>query len=126
MKINTVFAQWIDFTVKQGDTFQFKIDDITENSVAIDFTTGYTALMQIKEALDDTLPIVEVKETLNTNLDQIVLGDGVIDIYISSTSMSLLVEKKYYFGLQLTKTTVTPNVVTTWLEGTMISKEDIP
>jgi len=107
-----------NYTIEAGATFRRQISYKDAAGVAIDLT-GYTAAMQIRAAITDALPAVDLTDA-NGGL---VLGGalGTVDIYITSIATDALTFTNGVYDLELTDAGGTGDV-TRILEGKVTVK----
>lgn len=82
----------LNLSIEQGATYRKSMTWKTGTPLAVVPLTGYTARMQLRRAVTDTLPLVSITDVLSAS-GQIVLGGvaGTVEIHITDTAtMSLL------------------------------------
>ena len=77
----------IDLEVQQGATYSFEFGYVDDNGAPIDLSTGWGAIMQIREWVADSGDPVIIELT---HEDGLVLGDGTITIELTDAQTEAL------------------------------------
>jgi len=121
--INLDIANRVDITTRRGDTFVLELTFKDENGDAIDLSTGYGWMMQVREADTSTTAVLDGDSTDETANDFGFTGDsdGTLIINASSAVMAGVEGGIYVYDLQSSQ----GSVVTTWMYGIFKVNEDV-
>ena len=121
--INLDIANRVDITTRKGDTFTLQLTFKDENGDAIDLSTGYEWMMQVRETSTAASAILDGDSTDVSANDFGFTGNssGELEITASASVMSGVDGGVYVYDLQSSQGAV----VTTWMYGTFKVNEDV-
>lgn len=112
MALDIVYKD-VPVSIRRGDDIDLVFDDIVDSTGSkVDFTTGYTAKLQVRENPDDTTALISL-----TDVAGLTLEEGKVTAEIASTA-----SKEYTFDTAHYELEVTPtsgSVVKTIRGGTI-------
>ncbi len=122
-QINLDIANRVDITTRRGDTFTLELTFNDEDGVAIDLSSGYEWMMQVREADTSTTALLEGDSNDDSANDFGFTGDnnGLLTITASSTVMAGIEGGIYVYDLQSSQ----GSTVITWMYGIFKVNEDV-
>ena len=99
----------VNIEIPQGTLFTnvFPVKDATGED--IDVSTGYTAILQAREAVDSETAVIDLDEAAG-----LTLGDGTITMTLAASATAAYDFEQLGFSLQLTKTAGTEVTELAW------------
>lgn len=121
--INLDIANRVDITTRRGDTFTLELTFKDEDGVAIDLSSGYEWMMQVREADTSTTTLLDGDSNDDLASDFAFTGDnnGQLTITASAAVMAGVEGGIYVYDLQSSQGAV----VTTWMYGIFKVNEDV-
>ena len=121
--INLDIANRVDITTRRGDTFTLELTFNDEDGVAIDLSSGYEWMMQVREADTSTTALLDGDSNDDSANDFGFTGDnnGLLTITASSTVMAGIEGGIYVYDLQSSQ----GSTVITWMYGIFKVNEDV-
>ncbi len=121
--INLDIANRVDITTRRGDTFELELTFNDENGDAIDLSSGYQWMMQVREADISTNALLDGDSNDVSANDFGFTGDanGLLVINASASVMSAVDGGIYVYDLQSTQGAM----VSTWMYGIFKINEDV-
>ena len=121
--INLDIANRVDITTRRGDTFTLELTFNDEDGVAIDLSSGYEWMMQVREADTSTTALLDGDSNDDSANDFGFTGDnnGLLTITSSASVMAGIEGGIYVYDLQSSQGAV----VTTWMYGIFKVNEDV-
>lgn len=121
--INLDIANRVDVTTRRGDTFVLELTFKDEDSVAIDLSSGYEWMMQVRESDTSSSTLLDGDSNDDLANDFGFTGDnnGLLTITASASVMSAIEGGIYVYDLQSAQGAV----VTTWMYGIFKINEDV-
>ena len=122
-QINLDIANRVDITTRRGDTFTLELTFNDEDGVAIDLSSGYEWMMQVREADTSTTALLDGDSNDDSANDFGFTGDnnGLLTITASSTVMAGIEGGIYVYDLQSSQ----GSTVITWMYGIFKLNEDV-
>ena len=122
-RINLDIAQRVDITCRRGDTFVLELTFKDEDGIAIDLSSGYNWMMQVRETDTSTAAVLDGDSNDDSANDFGFTGTnaGVLTITASATVMAGIAGGVYVYDLQSAQGAV----VTTWMYGKFTVNEDV-
>lgn len=121
--INLDIASRVDITCRRGDTFVLELTFKDEDGVAIDLSSGYNWMMQVRETDTSTSATLDGDSNDENANDFGFSGTnaGVLTITSSASVMAAISGGVYVYDLQSAQGAV----VTTWMYGKFTVNEDV-
>lgn len=121
--INLDIANRVDITTRRGDTFTLELTFKDEDGIAIDLSSGYEWMMQVREADTSTTALLDGDSNDSSANDFGFTGDnnGLLTITASSTVMAGIEGGIYVYDLQSSQ----GSTVITWMYGIFKVNEDV-
>ena len=121
--INLDIANRVDITTRRGDTFTLELTFKDEDGVAIDLSSGYEWMMQVREADTSTTALLDgdSNDDLANNFGFTGDNNGLLTITASSTVMAGIEGGIYVYDLQSSQGAT----VITWIYGIFKVNEDV-
>lgn len=121
--INLDIANRVDITTRKGDTFTLELTFKDEDGVAIDLSSGYEWMMQVRESDTSSSTLLDGDSNDDLANDFGFTGDnnGLLTITASASVMSAIEGGIYVYDLQSAQGAV----VTTWMYGIFKINEDV-
>lgn len=121
--INLDIANRVDITTRRGDTFTLELTFNDEDGIAIDLSSGYEWMMQVREADTSTTALLDGDSNDSSANDFGFTGDnnGLLTITASSTVMAGIEGGIYVYDLQSSQGAT----VITWMYGIFKVNEDV-
>ena len=121
--INLDIANRVDITTRRGDTFTLELTFNDEDGVAIDLSSGYDWMMQVRESDTSSSALIDGDSNDDLANDFGFTGDnnGLLTITASASVMSAIEGGIYVYDLQSAQGAV----VTTWMYGIFKINEDV-
>jgi hypothetical protein len=121
--INLDIASRVDITCRRGDTFVLELTFKDEDGVAIDLSSGYNWMMQVRETDTSTSATLDGDSNDDNANDFGFSGTnaGVLTITSSASVMAAISGGVYVYDLQSAQGAV----VTTWMYGKFTVNEDV-
>lgn len=121
--INLDVANRVDITTRRGDTFTLELTFNDEDGVAIDLSSGYEWMMQVRESDTSSSTLLDGDSNDDLANDFGFTGDnnGLLTITASASVMSAIEGGIYVYDLQSAQGAV----VTTWMYGIFKINEDV-
>jgi hypothetical protein len=121
--INLDIANRVDVTTRRGDTFVLELTFKDEDSVAIDLSSGYEWMMQVRESDTSSSTLLDGDSNDDLANDFGFTGDnnGLLTITASASTMAAIEGGIYVYDLQSAQGAV----VTTWMYGIFKINEDV-
>lgn len=121
--INLDIANRVDITTRRGDTFTLELTFNDEDGVAIDLSSGYDWMMQVRESDTSSSTLLDGDSNDDLANDFGFTGDnnGLLTITASASVMSAIEGGIYVYDLQSAQGAV----VTTWMYGIFKINEDV-
>ena len=121
--INLDIASRVDITCRRGDTFVLELTFKDEDGVAIDLSSGYNWMMQVRETDTSTSATLDGDSNDDNANDFGFSGTnaGVLTITSSASVMAAIIGGVYVYDLQSAQGAV----VTTWMYGKFTVNEDV-
>ena len=121
--INLDIASRVDITCRRGDTFVLELTFKDEDGVAIDLSSGYNWMMQVRETDTSTSAALDGDSNDDSANDFGFSGTnaGVLTITSSASVMAAISGGVYVYDLQSAQGAV----VTTWMYGKFTVNEDV-
>lgn len=121
--INLDIANRVDITTRRGDTFTLELTFNDEDGVAIDLSSGYEWMMQVRESDTSSSTLLDGDSNDDLANDFGFTGDnnGLLTITASASVMSAIEGGIYVYDLQSAQGAV----VTTWMYGIFKINEDV-
>lgn len=122
-QINLDIAQRVDITCRRGDTFVLELTFKDEDGVAIDLSSGYNWMMQVRETDTSSTALLDGDSNDDAASDFGFTGDsnGILTITSSASVMAGIGGGLYVYDLQSAQGAV----VTTWMFGKFTVNEDV-
>ena len=121
--INLDIASRVDITCRRGDTFVLELTFKDEDGVAIDLSSGYNWMMQVRETDTSTSATLD-GDSNDENANDFGFGGtnaGVLTITSSASVMAAISGGVYVYDLQSAQRAV----VSTWMYGKFTVNEDV-
>ncbi len=121
--INLDIANRVDITTRRGDTFVLELTFNDENGDAIDLSSGYDWMMQVRETDTSSSALLDGDSNDDLAADFGFTGDnnGLLTISSSADTMAGIEGGIYVYDLQSAQGAV----VTTWMYGIFKVNEDV-
>lgn len=121
--INLDIASRVDITCRRGDTFVLELTFKDEDGIAIDLSSGYNWMMQVRETDTSTSATLDGDSNDDSANDFGFSGTnaGVLTITSSASVMAAISGGVYVYDLQSAQGAV----VTTWMYGKFTVNEDV-
>lgn len=121
--INLDIANRVDITTRRGDTFTLELTFNDEDGVAIDLSSGYEWMMQVREADTSTTALLDgdSNDDLANDFGFTGNNNGLLTITASSTVMAGIEGGIYVYDLQSSQGAT----VITWMYGIFKVNEDV-
>ena len=121
--INLDIASRVDIACRRGDTFVLELTFKDEAGDAIDLSSGYDWMMQVRETDTSTAAVLDGDSNDDSANDFGFTGTnaGVLTITASATVMAAVAGGVYVYDLQSAQGAV----VTTWMYGKFTVNEDV-
>lgn len=122
-QINLDIAQRVDITCRRGDTFVLELTFKDEDGVAIDLSSGYNWMMQVRETDTSSTALLDGDSNDEGANDFGFTGDsnGLLTITSAASIMAGIGGGLYVYDLQSAQGAV----VTTWMFGKFTVNEDV-
>ena len=122
-QINLDIAQRVDIVCRRGDTFVLELTFKDEDGVAIDLSSGYNWMMQVRETDTSSTALLDGDSNDDSANDFGFTGDnsGILTITASASTMANIGGGLYVYDLQSAQGAV----VTTWMFGKFTVNEDV-
>ncbi len=121
--INLDIANRVDVTTRRGDTFTLELTFKDEDGVAIDLSSGYHWMMQVRESDTSSASLLDGDSNDNSANSFGFAGNnnGLLTITASAAVMKAVEGGLYVYDLQSSQGAV----VTTWMYGIFKINEDV-
>lgn len=122
-QINLDIANRVDVTTRRGDTFTLELTFKDEDGVAIDLSSGYHWMMQVRESDTSSAALLDGDSNDNNANAFGFAGNnnGLLTITASAAVMKAVEGGLYVYDLQSSQGAV----VTTWMYGIFKINEDV-
>ena len=122
-RINLDIAQRVDITCRRGDTFVLELTFKDEDDIAIDLSSGYNWMMQVRDSDVSATTLLDGDSNDDGANDFVFSGNnnGVLTITSLASTMANIEGGVYVYDLQSAQGTV----VVTWMYGKFTVNEDV-
>ena len=122
-RINLDIAQRVDITCRRGDTFVLELTFKDEDGIAIDLSSGYNWMMQVRDSDVSATTLLDGDSNDDGANDFVFSGNnnGVLTITSLASTMANIEGGVYVYDLQSAQGTV----VVTWMYGKFTVNEDV-